>query len=67
MKEMNPIEIGAKLLKLRGEKTRSEVADALKISQSALAMYESGQRIPRDNIKIRIADYYEKPIYEIFF
>ena len=67
MKEMNPIEIGAKLLKLRGEKTRSEVADALKKSQSALAMYESGQRIPRDNIKIRIADYYEKPIYEIFF
>lgn len=67
MKEMNPIEIGAKLLKLRGEKTRSEVADALKISQSALAMYESGQRIPRDNIKIRIADYYKKPIYEIFF
>ena len=67
MKEMNPSEIGAKLLKLRGEKTRSEVADALKISQSALAMYENGQRIPRDNIKIRIADYYKKPIYDIFF
>lgn len=38
----------------------------LNISVSALSMYERGERIPRDNIKIRIASYYKKPINKIF-
>ena len=56
-----------KLIELRGEKSQKEVADALGISVSALSMYENGERIPRDNIKIRLANYYQKPIGEIFF
>ncbi len=59
--------IGKKLVKLRGEKTQAEVASHVGISTSALSMYENGERIPRDSIKIRIANYYKKPIYEIFF
>lgn len=59
--------IGETLVRLRGEKSQSEVAKDLGISVSALSMYETGERIPRDPIKIRIADYYDTPIQDIFF
>ena len=64
---MNGKEIGKRLVELRGNKTQEVVAKDLNISMSALSMYERGERIPRDNIKIRIAAYYNKPIYEIFY
>lgn len=64
---MNPKDIGLKLTELRGTRTQEEVAKAVGISSSALSMYENGERIPRDNIKIRLADYYKKPIHKIFF
>lgn len=67
MKVMNAKEIGKKLAALRGDKTQSKVANDIGISVSALAMYENGERIPRDNIKIRLAEYYSKPISVIFF
>lgn len=59
--------IGKRLKELRGSRTLQEVADALEISVSTLSMYENGERIPRDNIKIRISDYYKKPIHKIFY
>lgn len=65
--EMDSNAIGRKLVKLRGKKTQEEVANSLGISVSALSMYERGERIPRDNIKIRISSYYRKPIHKIFF
>lgn len=59
--------IGARLKELRGSRSQAEVAEALNISVSALSMYENGERIPRDNVKIRISNYYKKPIHKIFF
>lgn len=59
--------IGARLKELRGSRSLTEVAAALGISVSALSMYENGERIPRDNVKIRLAEYYKKPIHKIFF
>ena len=32
-----------------------------------LAMYEQGERIPRDDIKIKIASYYNRTVDFIFF
>lgn len=64
---IDPVVIGKRLIELRGSRTQAEVANALNISVSAYSMYENGQRVPRDNIKIRIADYYKKPIHKIFF
>ena len=64
---MNKKDVGKRLVALRGEKTQKEVASDLKISISAIAMYEQGKRIPRDEIKIRIASYYGKSVQEIFF
>lgn len=59
--------IAKKLVFLRGDKTREEVAANLKISCSALYMYEQGNRVPRDEIKIKIASYYGESVENIFF
>ena len=67
MNQMDAKAIGEKLIEMRGSRTQEEVAKALNISISALSMYERGERIPRDNIKIRISAYYKKPIHKIFF
>lgn len=67
MIEMDAKAIGERLVQLRGNRTQEEVANSLGISISALSMYERGERIPRDNIKIRISSYYKKPIHKIFF
>lgn len=61
--------MGEKLRSLRKEKrkTVTEVATACGISQSALTMYENGERVPRDEIKVRLADYYKRTVQTIFF
>lgn len=56
-----------KLVKARGSKTQKATADDLGISQSALNMYESGERIPRDEVKERIAEYYGMTVGFLFF
>ena len=64
---INAKEIGRRLLNLRGERTREEVASAVGVSISAMSMYENGERIPRDGIKVKLAEYYNKNVQEIFF
>ena len=64
---MDAIAIGKRISELRGEKSRKEVAEAIGVSVSAITMYENGDRIPRDETKIRIADYFHKPVGEIFY
>ena len=59
--------IGKKLASLRGDKTQEEVARAVGISVSAIGMYESGKRIPRDGVKIAFANYYGMNIQSLFF
>ncbi len=60
-------EIGRRLLKLRENLSREEVASAIGVSVSAIQMYENGERIPRDSIKIKIAEYFGCTVQEIFF
>lgn len=64
---MNKEIIAKRLINLRGERTQLEVAKALGISQSTYAMYETGRRIPTDEIKIKIAVYYGTTVQDIFF
>ena len=63
---MNREAVAKKLVELRGDKKREEVANACGISTSALAMYEQGERIPRDDIKIKLAKYYNRSVESIF-
>nr|DAX92599.1 MAG TPA: helix-turn-helix domain protein [Caudoviricetes sp.] len=68
MKEkINAFAIGERLRRLRGDRTLKEVSERVGISKSALSMYENGARIPRDEIKIKLANYYKKTIQSIFF
>ena len=59
--------VGAKLRELRGSRSQLEVANVVGISKSALAMYERDERVPRDEIKIRLADYYGQSVQFIFY
>lgn len=59
--------ISQRLRNLRGNKSREEVANAINISLSALAMYETGARMPRDEIKVALAKYYSSSVQTIFF
>lgn len=65
--KVNKNAIANKLVKLRGNRSQEEVAKAVNISTSALSMYENGSRIPRDEIKIKLAKYYGKSVQYIFF
>lgn len=64
---MDSEKIARILVDLRGSKSRAEVAAALNLSVSAVAMYERGDRIPRDETKLKIAEYYGKSVEEIFY
>ncbi len=58
---------GKRLMELRGPRSRSEVAKSIGIATSTLAMYETERRIPRDSVKIALADYYNTTVQKIFF
>lgn len=64
---MNTDLIKTNLIKARGLRTQKEIADSVGISQSTYAMYETGQRIPSDEVKIRLADFFGKTVQELFF
>jgi transcriptional regulator with XRE-family HTH domain len=64
---VNAVAIGEKLKKLRGDVTQRKVANDVDISVSALAMYETGKRIPRDEVKLRLSEYYGVSIEKLFF
>lgn len=59
--------IGSRLKELRENKTQNEVAEAIGVSFSAYSKYEMGIRVPRDEVKVRIADYYKKSVQSIFY
>jgi len=59
--------IGKRLLVLRGYKSQREVAQAVGLTVGAIGMYENGKRIPKDDIKIKLANYYGVTVQELFF
>lgn len=62
-------QIGKRIKDLRMQKnmTAEELGKALGISSSAVNMYECGQRVPRDEIKISIAEFFSVPVETIFY
>ncbi len=64
---MDRQKMAKKLIELRGDKSREQVAVDLDISYSAVVSYEMGDRVPRDEVKIRIANYYNVGVEDIFF
>ncbi len=64
---MDSIRIGKRLVELRGDTPQERVSSDIGISVSALSMYEQGNRIPRDEIKIKLATYYHTTVQDLFF
>jgi DNA-binding XRE family transcriptional regulator len=64
---MDSNKIAQRLRELRQYKPRRVVAEDIGISESALTAYEMGARVPRDEIKIKLADYYDTTVEAIFF
>lgn len=59
--------IAEKLVKARGEIPKRIVAEEVGISVSALSMYELGHRVPRDEVKVKLAKYYNTTVQALFF
>lgn len=64
---MDKNKIAERLVSLRGNRRREEVAAALQISVTALALYETGKRIPRDEVKTKMSNYYGVSVQALFF
>lgn len=59
--------VGKRLVRLRAKRSQAEVCKAVGITQQALSAYETGLRMPRDGIKIKLANYYNRTVQYIFF
>ncbi len=59
--------VGERLRALRGERTQEEISKELGITKSSYAMYERGERTPRDEVKVRISKYYGISVQELFY
>lgn len=64
---MDAKRIGAKLKELRGSRSQKEVAEAVNVTDMAISLYESGDRIPRDEVKIALAEYFGVSVESIFY
>ncbi len=67
LKEVMTVSFGEKLRELRGDKSQEAMAQEVGVTKSAWAMYERNERVPRDEVKVRIAKHFHKTVQEIFF
>lgn len=58
-----------KLKQLREKKgiSQLELSKKIGVSPSSITMYEQGERVPRDYVKIKIAEYFGVTVESIFF
>ena len=59
--------IGERLRHLRGNRTLNEVARELNVSEMAVSFWERGERMPNDDMKVKIAAFYKRSVTSIFF
>ena len=62
-------EIGEKIrvMRLSRGMTQEELADAIGMSASAVAMYEAGRRRPKDEVAEALADTFNVPKWSIYY
>ncbi|MBR3052869.1 MAG: helix-turn-helix transcriptional regulator [Firmicutes bacterium] len=61
------LSVGEKLIILRGSRSQREVGEAVGVSTAAIGMYERDQRIPKDSVKKRLADFFGTSVQDLFF
>lgn len=60
-------DVAARLKALRGRVPRTSVAKACGISRSAYGMYELGERMPSDSVKVKLAEFFGTTVEKLFF
>lgn len=66
---MQTIDLGIKLADLRKQKgiSQTELAEELGLTRASISYYEKGERIPSDENKVKMANFFGKSVQEIFF
>lgn len=66
---MDKARVVDRLIDLRREygERQADVAEAIGVSISAVGNYESGQRIPTDDVKMKYAKHYGVSVSDIFY
>ena len=64
---IDPVQLGKRLRVLRGIRTRAQVQKETGISQARLGNYEHGTRIPNDQAKVILSNYYGISVQNLFF
>lgn len=59
--------VGERLKEARGNRSRSEIAERVGVSTSAIQMYEDGKRMPRDTVKVRLANVLGVSVADVFY
>lgn len=57
---------GQNLIALRGDRPAQEVAAAVGITIASLLAYETNRRIPRDTVKLALANFYGLALEVLF-
>ena len=60
-------EINLTMKRLRGDKSQKKVAEELEIPVSTYAMIELGNRFPRPELQLKLANYFGLTVDELFF
>jgi transcriptional regulator with XRE-family HTH domain len=64
---VDAIVVGRRLREARGNRSTSDVAAAVNVSKSAIEMYECGARMPRDDVKEKMALFFGTTVGALFF
>lgn len=59
--------VGVRLRELRGRKSRTAVATDLGVTPHAIWLWEHGLRMPRDEMKMKVAAYFKKSVAGLFY
>lgn len=62
-------EIGSRIKKLRTDSnlTMKQLAKKIGISESTVCCYEYNKRIPKDDIKVKLAKFFNVTVEELFY
>lgn len=67
MAKINRVSIAERLKKLRGDRSVEEVALFLGVTSSAVLMYERGERVPKDTVKVKYSELTGISVQTLFF
>ena len=65
--DYNMEEIGRRLRQLRGDRTQAEIAQEIGVTPMAISQYESGNRMPKGPIMMRLARVFGVSVEDLFF